>query len=504
MKVKHALLSVSDKTDLLPLAQALIQNNIELIATGGTAEFLKKEGIFSTEVSDLTGFPEILDGRVKTLHPQIHAALLFNREKPEHQRQIQKHHIEPIDLVIVNLYPFEKISRDPKNNFTHAIENIDIGGVSLLRSGAKNFQNVIVISDPADYPELLQQLQNSPTLDFRKKMAIKAFRLTSHYDTTIANYFNPESNQFPPEIFQFNFLSKHPLRYGENPHQKAAFYGDFSSFFTQLQGKELSYNNLLDTQSAIRLIQDFPSPTTAILKHSNPCGVGSGKTLQQAWEKAYATDTQSPFGGIIIFNRSVDVKIAEQLNQIFCEVILAPQFENEARTLFERKKNLRLLQLTDSIVFPSWEFRSLLAGALCQESDFPAKLETKVVTKRQPTPEEREALTFGWNVVKHVKSNAIVYAAADRTLGIGAGQMSRVDASKIAVLKAKESGLSLKNSIIASDAFFPFPDGVIAAAEAGATAVIQPGGSIRDTEIIETCNQHNLAMVFTEQRHFRH
>ena len=503
MKVKRALLSVSDKTHLLSLAQALIQQNIELIATSGTAQFLRKAGIPTLETSELTHFPEILEGRVKTLHPQIHAALLFRRKNPQHETEIKQHGITSIDLVIVNLYPFEKIIRENPDQIDQAIENIDIGGVALLRSSAKNFQNVTVISDPADYPELIQQLKNQITLEFRKKMAVKAFRLTGHYDASIANYFNQTTTSFP-ETFQLNLSNQYPLRYGENPHQKAVFYGDFSPFFTQLQGKELSYNNFLDIQAALRLIQEFNPPTVAIFKHTNPCGVGSAKTPLAAWEKAYTTDPQSSFGGIIILNRPLDLKTAEHLSSLFCEIILAPDFEKEAMALLEKKKNLRLLKFNLSVPLPTEEFRSLFKGILCQEIDSSTSFEANVVTQRQPTPEEWEALTFSWKIVKHVKSNAIVYSASDRTLGIGAGQMSRVDASKIAIIKAQEAGLSLQNSVIASDAFFPFPDGVSAAAEAGATAVIQPGGSVRDPEVIEICNHYNLAMVFTEKRHFRH
>ncbi|MBX7157957.1 MAG: bifunctional phosphoribosylaminoimidazolecarboxamide formyltransferase/IMP cyclohydrolase [Verrucomicrobiae bacterium] len=504
MKVKRALLSVSDKTDLLPLAQTLVQHNIELIATDGTAQYLKKENIPVIEITTLTGFPEMLDGRVKTLHPQIHAALLFQRDNPTHQQQTQQHNILPIDLIIVNLYPFEKIIHNTPENVKQAIENIDIGGVALLRSAAKNFQHVTAICNPQDYLTLTAQLKThgNTTLEYRKNLAQKVFQHTSAYDALIANYLTPNPAS-PPDQLHLALSQTCSLRYGENPHQKAAFYGKFP--FQQLHGKELSYNNLLDTHAALQLIHEFTEPTAAILKHTNPCGVGSAHQLIDAWDKAYATDPFSPFGGILIFNRTITRDLAQKIHTIFCEILLAHHFEPEALDLLKEKKNLRILQFSSFPTIP-WEIKSTLGGLLLQQPDnqlLPAE-KGQVVTRRQPTEEEWQALHFGWRVVKHVKSNAIVYTNTDRTLGIGAGQMSRIDASQIAIQKAHDAGLSLKNSIIASDAFFPFADGVLAAAKAGATAVIQPGGSLRDKEVIEACNHHNLAMILTSERHFRH
>lgn len=507
MKVKRALISVSDKTHLLSLAQTLVKHHIELIATGGTAQFLSQENIPVIEVSNLTGFPEILNGRVKTLHPQIHGAILSQRDNPHHQQEIQKHKIAPIDLIVVNLYPFEKIIQEHPENAklsNEKIENIDIGGVTLLRSAAKNFQHVTALCDPQDYANFIAQLEThgGATLEFRKQMAQKVFQLTSHYDALIANYFSANVTS-PPEQFHLCLTKTCHLRYGENPHQQAAFYGNLP--FQQLHGKELSYNNLLDTHAALQLIHEFSEPTAAILKHTNPCGVGSAQNLPEAWDKAYATDPFSPFGGILIFNRTITRDLTEKICELFCEILLGPDFEPDALSHLKEKKNLRILQFS-SLPPNLWDFKSTLGGLLIQQPDhqlFPVE-KGKVVTRRQPTAQECAALQFGWRVVKHVKSNAIVYTTADRTLGIGAGQMSRIDASQIAIHKAQDAGLSLKQSIIASDAFFPFADGVIAAAKAGATAVIQPGGSLRDKEVIEACNHHNLAMILTGERHFRH
>ncbi|MEZ5405541.1 MAG: bifunctional phosphoribosylaminoimidazolecarboxamide formyltransferase/IMP cyclohydrolase [Verrucomicrobiia bacterium] len=503
MKIKRALISASDKTHLLSLAQTLVKHHVELIATGGTAQFLRQRNIPVIEVSDLTGFPEMLDGRVKTLHPQIHAAILFQRDNPTHQQQTQQHNILPIDLIIVNLYPFEKIIHEAPENVKQAIENIDIGGVALLRSAAKNFQHVTAICNPQDYPTLTAQLQThgNTTLEYRKTLAQKIFQHTSAYDALIANYLTPNPTS-PPEQLHLALPQTCSLRYGENPHQKAAFYGKFP--FQQLHGKELSYNNLLDTHAALQLIHEFTEPTAAILKHTNPCGVGTAHQLIDAWDKAYATDPFSPFGGILIFNRTITPYIAQKISTIFCEILLAPHFEPEALNLLKEKKTCASSNFSP---FPlSLGNQTTLGGLLLQQPDnqlLPAE-KGQVVTRRQPTEEEWQALHFGWRVVKHVKSNAIVYTSTDRTLGIGAGQMSRIDASQIAIQKAHDAGLSLKNSIIASDAFFPFADGVLAAAKAGATAVIQPGGSLRDKEVIEACNHHNLAMVLTSERHFRH
>ncbi len=514
-KIQRALLSVFDKTGLIPFAQALAAAGVELISTGGTAKTLREHGVAVTDLSAYTGFPEMLDGRVKTLHPKIHGGLLYIRGNAGHEAAAQQHGIMPIDLVSVNLYPFAQTIARPGVTLAEAIENIDIGGPSMLRSAAKNHDSVTVVMDPADYAEVADQIAASgqTTAQLRQRLAAKVFAQTSAYDGQIAAYlaktFGVATDAFPATL-QLNLPKAQMLRYGENPHQRAALYGRFADYFQQLHGKELSYNNIIDLTAAAALAAEFAgaAPTLAILKHTNPCGAGQGKTLREAWEKAFATDKQAPFGGIIVVNSALDLPCAEAITEIFSEVIVAPDFAPEALELLRRKKNLRLMKI---LKWPgaasSLELRDVGAESfLLQDRDARAVSETewKVVTKRPPTVEERQAMLFGWPVAKHVKSNAIVYAAADRTLGIGAGQMSRVDASKIAVWKAGEAGLSLRGSVVCSDAFFPFPDGLVAAAEAGASAAIQPGGSVRDAEVIEAANERNMAMVFTGLRHFRH
>jgi phosphoribosylaminoimidazolecarboxamide formyltransferase/IMP cyclohydrolase len=511
---KRALLSVSDKTGLVEFAQKLTAAGYELISTGGTSKALRDAGLTVADISDVTGFPEMLDGRVKTLHPKVHGGLLFLRDNEEHRQQAAKHGIEPIDLVVVNLYPFEQTINKPGVTLEHAIENIDIGGPSMLRSAAKNYRSVTVITDPADYAVVAGEIaaQGDTTLATRERLAAKVFRTTGYYDALIANYLAqrlPEPEAFP-ETFAIPLRRAQALRYGENPHQAAALYGQFPRHFQQLHGKELSYNNLIDINAAVRLIREFigAPPTVAILKHTNPCGLGSGTTLAEAWDKAYATDRQAPFGGIIVVNRPLDLAVAELISEIFSEVIIAPAFKDNAFALLSKKKNLRLMVNSEIVApAPGFEIRSTVGDSfLIQrgDADTVSAADWKVVTKRQPTDAEREALLFGWRVVKHVKSNAIVYAANDRTLGIGAGQMSRIDSSRIAIWKASEAKLDLKGSVIASDAFFPFPDGLIAAAEAGATAAIQPGGSVKDPQVIAAADERGLAMIFTGQRHFRH
>jgi phosphoribosylaminoimidazolecarboxamide formyltransferase/IMP cyclohydrolase len=510
---KRALLSVSDKTGLVDFARALASAGYELISTGGTAKALRDAGLTVADISDVTGFPEMLDGRVKTLHPKVHGGLLFLRDNAEHRAQAQAHAIEPIDLVVVNLYPFEQTIAKPGVTLEHAIENIDIGGPSMLRSAAKNYRSVTVITDPADYAVVAGEIatQGDTTLPTRERLAAKVFRTTGYYDALIANYLAsrlPEPEVFP-ETFALPLRRAQALRYGENPHQAAALYGQFPRHFQQLHGKELSYNNLIDINAAVRLIREFTElPTVAILKHTNPCGLGGGATLAEAWDKAYATDLQAPFGGIIVVNRPLDLAVAQLIAEIFSEVIIAPVFEPDALALLSKKKNLRLMVNSETAApAPGLEIRSTVGDSFLLQrgdADTVSTADWKVVTQRPPTEAEREALLFGWRVVKHVKSNAIVYAARDRTLGIGAGQMSRIDSSRIAIWKASEAKLELKGSIVASDAFFPFPDGLIAAAEAGATAAIQPGGSVRDAEVIAAANERGLAMIFTGQRHFRH
>jgi phosphoribosylaminoimidazolecarboxamide formyltransferase/IMP cyclohydrolase len=510
MKVKRALISVSDKTGLVDFARGLETLGIELLSTGGTARLLREAGLKAKDISEFTGFPEMMDGRVKTLHPKVHGGLLFLRGNAEHEAQAREHGIEPIDLVVVNLYPFESTVRRPGVTDEECIENIDIGGPSMLRSAAKNHASVTVVCDPADYDRVLEQLQTAgeTRLELRRELAAKVFRTTAYYDGLISAHLAGAAADPFPETLALPLRRAQTLRYGENPHQRAALYGPFAERFTQLHGKELSYNNLLDLSAAAQLIGEFSElPTVAILKHTNPCGVGSGKALRDAWDAAYATDRQAPFGGIIAVNRALDEATATAIADIFSEVIIAPAFEESALAILTKKKNLRLLQIRNfNPAAPTLDWRSVAAGILVQERDVqPVEPDQwKVVTKRQPTQDEMRALTFGWRVVRHVKSNAIVYAAADRTLGVGAGQMSRVDSSKLAVWKAGEAKLCLQGSVVASDAFFPFADGVIAAAEAGATAVVQPGGSVRDAEAIAACDERNLAMVFTGHRHFRH
>jgi phosphoribosylaminoimidazolecarboxamide formyltransferase/IMP cyclohydrolase len=511
---KRALLSVSDKTGLVDFAGRLAAAGYELISTGGTATALRGAGLTVADISDLTGFPEMLDGRVKTLHPKVHGGLLFLRDNDEHRKQAAQHGIEPIDLVVVNLYPFEQTIGKPGVTLEHAIENIDIGGPSMLRSAAKNYRSVTVVTDPADYAVVAGEISShgDTTLATRERLAAKVFRTTGYYDALIANYLAqrlPEPESFP-ETFALPLRRAQALRYGENPHQAAALYGQFPRHFQQLHGKELSYNNLIDISAAVRLIREFAGgiPTVAILKHTNPCGIGSAPTLTEAWAGAYATDRQAPFGGIIVVNRPLDLAVAQLIAEIFSEVIIAPAFEPDALALLSKKKNLRLVVNSEtSAPAPGLEIRSAVGDSFLLQrgdADTVSTADWKVVTKRPPTDAEREALLFGWRVVKHVKSNAIVYAARDRTLGIGAGQMSRIDSSRIAIWKASEAKLDLTGSIVASDAFFPFPDGLIAAAEAGATAAIQPGGSVKDAQVIAAADQRGLAMIFTGQRHFRH
>ncbi|HLB33520.1 MAG: bifunctional phosphoribosylaminoimidazolecarboxamide formyltransferase/IMP cyclohydrolase [Verrucomicrobia bacterium RIFCSPHIGHO2_12_FULL_41_10] len=510
MQIKRALLSVSNKSGLIDFARGLIEQGVELISTGGTAKALAAEGIPVCEISDFTGFPEMMDGRVKTLHPKIHGGLLYRRDNPEHLAQAKAHDILPIDLVCVNLYPFAETIAKKETTLEQAIEQIDIGGPSMIRSASKNYHAVTVVVDPDDYPRILDAMSagnGSTTPELRARLAVKAFSTTAAYDHAISAYLDGEI--VPGSSLSLDLPQVCRLRYGENPHQEAELYGNFFDYFEKLHGKELSFNNILDITAATRLISEFDKPTVAILKHTNPCGVGSDSDLCAAWEKAFATDRSAPFGGIIIVNRPVDEAFAKAISEIFSEVIIAPEFSAEARAILQKKKNLRLMRLIQPIPSTTRDIRSVIGGLLVQDADIDdsnkiGEMERHVVTSRPPTRDELEAMEFGWKVVKHVKSNAIVYVSRDRTLGIGAGQMSRVDASRIAVWKAAEAGLSLKGSVVCSDAFFPFADGLIAAAEAQASAAIQPGGSIRDEEVIAAANERGMAMVFTGMRHFRH
>jgi phosphoribosylaminoimidazolecarboxamide formyltransferase/IMP cyclohydrolase len=514
---KFALLSVSDKTGIIPFARTLVDcHEFTLLSTGGTARLLREEGIPVTDVSEHTGFPEMMDGRVKTLHPTIHGGLLCMRNNSEHLTAAQDHGIGLIDLVVVNLYPFEETVAREGVSFSEAIEQIDIGGPSMLRSAAKNHESVTVVCDPADYEQVLESLHSpEEAKPLRSFLAQKVFTRTFNYDRAISDYLSKQNEEFPdldaisgfPAKLDVQAPKAKSLRYGENPHQKAALYGEFLNYFNQLQGKELSYNNILDISAAAYLIGEFEQPSVAILKHTNPCGVASANNLEAAWESAYSTDRQAPFGGIIVVNNTLGAELAQKISEIFCEVIIAPGFSDQALEVFSRKKNLRLLVSKSGFGAETLqEIKSIPGGYLAQDRD-QKKVNPKafeVVSKRQPTEMEWRSMIFGWRVVRHVKSNAIVYSGDECTLGVGAGQMSRVDSSRIAVWKAGEAGLSLSGSTVASDAFFPFADGLLAAADAGATAAIQPGGSRRDEEVIAAANERNLAMVFTRNRHFRH
>jgi phosphoribosylaminoimidazolecarboxamide formyltransferase/IMP cyclohydrolase len=507
-QIRRALISVSDKRGLIEFATALRAMGVEILSTGGTLTALRAAGIEARPVAEIIGFPEILDGRVKTLHPKIHGALLGRPDLPDHVRQMQEHGIEPIDLVVVNLYPFERTVANPGVLREEAIENIDIGGPSMLRSAAKNHAFKAVVVDPGRYDALIGEMRASNGMvsaETCAALALDVFRHTSAYDAAIAEYLaGPDAL---PAALHLHVPKDSELRYGENPHQHAALYGTFSEIFVKLHGKELSFNNIVDLSAAALLVAEFDEPTVAIVKHTNPCGVGSARTLAEAYDKAFATDTKSPFGGIVAVNRTLDLQAAERINQVFTEVIVAPEFPAPVLELLRKKKDRRLVRLSGK----PWnalryDLRSVPGGYLLQDPDRPAPSAEhfRVVTKRSPTAEEERALRFAWRVAKHVKSNAIVYARADRTLGVGAGQMSRVASAKIAAAKAEDAGLHLDGCAVGSDAYFPFPDGLLETVRAGATAVIQPGGSVRDDEVIAAANEHDIAMVFTGTRHFRH
>jgi phosphoribosylaminoimidazolecarboxamide formyltransferase/IMP cyclohydrolase len=516
-RIQRAILSVTDKTGLVEFARQLAGLDVELISTGGTAKLLRDSGIAVKDISDLTGFPEMLDGRVKTLHPKVHGGILHRRENPAHRSAVAEHGIEPIDMVVVNLYAFEKTAAKAGVHFDELIENIDIGGPSMIRSAAKNFQDVAVVTSPADYAVLADEMLKSGgalSAATRWRLAQRAFATTAAYDSAIASTLervnsNGHFELNPPEGFpqtlRMAFQKVTDLRYGENPHQKAAMYSDGSGKGVangqQLQGKELSYNNIVDTQAAWDLAQEFEEPVVAIIKHTNPCGTATGKTLLEAYKKALECDPVSAFGGVIGVNRVIDGAAAEEMAKLFLEVIAAPGFEDAAQAKFASKKNLRLVGVVPSD--QKWVLKNVSGGMLVQDADQRPLTEAdlKVVTQRQPTPDEKRALLFGWKVCKHVKSNAILYVRDGQTVGVGAGQMSRVDSCKIGAMKAQ---LPLKGTVAASDAFFPFPDGVEEIARAGATAIIQPGGSVRDQEVIEAADRHGMAMIFTGVRHFRH
>ena len=520
--VKRALLSVFDKTGLVPFARALAARGVVLISTGGTAKALKDAGLAVTDVAEVTGFPEMLEGRVKTLHPAIHGGLLARRDKPEHLATIARHGIAPIDLLVSNLYPFAAtVARGA--SFEDCVENIDIGGPAMIRAAAKNFEGVAVVTDPGEYEAVLADLaahEGATSLALRRRLMQLAYARTGAYDAAIAEWLGAQSGDVFPETLGVAARLKQRLRYGENPHQQAAFYVGGAArpgvaTAEQLQGKELSYNNLNDTDAAFELVAEFEPPAVAIIKHANPCGVAVGKDLADAYQKALACDPVSAYGGIVAVNRPLDGATAELVGKLFAEVVIAPEIDAAAREVLKKKTQLRLLR-TGGLPDPAASgvtLRSLASGYLLQTRDNGRinACDLKTVTKRAPTPSELDDLVFAFRVAKHVKSNAIVYAKAGATVGIGAGQMSRVDSSRIAAWKAAESGKAAglaespaKGSVVASDAFFPFADGLLAAIEAGATAVIQPGGSIRDTDVIAAADQAGIAMVFTGMRHFRH
>jgi phosphoribosylaminoimidazolecarboxamide formyltransferase/IMP cyclohydrolase len=504
----RALISVWDKQGLVEFAQGLAELGVSLVSTGNTQRILSETGVDVRSVSDVTGFPEILDGRVKTLHPAIHGGILAKRELDNHRQQMDQHGITPFDLVVVNLYPFVQTISRPDVSLADALEQIDIGGVALIRAAAKNFHSVLVIVDPADYSLVLDMLRvGAVPPEVRQRLAAKAFAHTSAYDAAIAGYL---ADAPFPETLPLAWSHAQGLRYGENPHQQAALYGQFFSFFEQLHGKELSYNNIVDVAAAQQLVEEFhpdEGVALAIIKHTNPCGVGLGTTTVEAWERAFATDTQSAFGGIVAVNVRCDLALAQAIDEIFTEVIIAPDYDDDALKLLRKKKNRRLMRLLQPVTQPGqMMIRSVPGGVLLQNADTNPLAEEpfNVVSQRAPTEDEQVALRFAWRVAKHVKSNAIVYTAVDRTLGIGAGQMSRVDSSYMAAHKAEQAQLSLQGSVVASDAMFPFADGVEIALQAGATAVIQPGGSVRDKEVIEAVDRMGAAMVFTGHRHFLH
>jgi len=513
LNIQRALLSVSDKTGIVALAKTLHQAGIEIISTGGTGKKIREADIPVTDVSEVTGFEECLDGRVKTLHPIIHGGILGRTSHQPDVDEMKRLDIDPIELVVVNLYPFKETIAKADCTPAIATENIDIGGPTMIRAAAKNFAHVCVLTSPSQYNDFSEELRQDGTISFAKRRtwAKTAFNHTANYDSAIANYFNElESDEdVLPEQLNISLPKSQTLRYGENPHQQAAVYGNQTEFIDCFHGKQLSYNNFLDVDSALNLIADFQDskPTCAIFKHTVPCGVASDEALSTAWSKAFQTDTKSPFGGIVVVNKELDAETAQKIDQIFTEIIIAPSYSQDALELLKEKKNRRLIRLKKNVSMGAKnQFRSIFGGALSQESDYKVTTqeELETVTKREPTQKEVEDLLFAWKVVKHVKSNAIVYAKDNRTIGIGTGQTSRVESSQIAIAKAREEGLSLKGTAIASDAFFPFPDGVEAAAEAGATCVIQPGGSIRDDQVIEAADKLELAMVLTGKRHFRH
>lgn len=515
MAIRRALVSVSDKTGIVEFCRELSQLGVEIISTGGTKTLLEKENVPVIGISDVTGFPEVLDGRVKTLHPAVHSGLLAIRDNAEHRETMEKLGLDYIDLVVVNLYPFQATIEKPGVTYEEAIENIDIGGPTMLRSAAKNHAFVTVVVDAGDYAKVLEEVRQSgdTTLDTRKRLAAKVFRHTAAYDALISDYFAKVLDEPLPERLTVTYEKVQDLRYGENPHQRAAFYrkpiSSPGSITTaeQLHGKELSYNNINDANAALAIVKEFDEPAVVAVKHMNPCGVGIGADIDEAYRKAYEADPTSIFGGIVAANRVIGAETAKRLSEIFLEIVLAPDFTPEALDILTKKKNIRLLRLGDIAAAaerkPEWLISSVEGGMLVQQSDVHSLSEAdlKVVTDRAPTPEELKQLLFGWKVVKHVKSNAILLAKDSMTVGVGAGQMNRVGAARIAI---EQAGAKARGAVLASDAFFPMGDTLELAAKAGITAVIQPGGSIKDEESIAVANANNIAMVMTGVRHFKH
>lgn len=509
--MKRALISVSNKSNITDFAKGLSELGIEVISTGGTLKSLQESGVDAVAIDEVTGFPEIMDGRVKTLHPKVHGGLLGKRSNPDHMKQMEENDIQPIDIVVVNLYPFKETLQKAGVSKEEIIENIDIGGPTMLRSAAKNFEDVLVIVDPEDYPRVLEALkEDNVSLELRQQLAAKVFRHTANYDAMIAGYFAGETGEEFPETYTVTYEKVQDLRYGENPHQAAAFYraplstGLSLARAKQLHGKELSYNNIQDANAALEIVEEYSEPAAVAVKHMNPCGIGVADSLSQAFQSAYDADPVSIFGGIIALNREVDAATAEILSGIFLEIVVAPGFTNEALEILTQKKNIRLLEVdmtqTKEVTH---KLTSVSGGVLIQHQDAGQVTadDIKVVTKRQPTEKEIADLLFAWKAVKHVKSNAIVLAKDNQTIGIGAGQMNRVGSAKIAI---EQAGEKAQGSVLASDAFFPMPDTVENAIKAGVTAIIQPGGSKRDQDSIDVCDEHGIAMVYTNMRHFKH
>ncbi|WP_100371659.1 bifunctional phosphoribosylaminoimidazolecarboxamide formyltransferase/IMP cyclohydrolase [Bacillus sp. FJAT-45037] len=509
---RRALVSVSNKEGIIPFVEGLVKQGFEVVSTGGTKKAIQEAGIAVTGIQEVTGFPEILEGRVKTLHPNIHGGLLAMREKQDHLKQLNEHHITPIDVVVVNLYPFQQTIAKEGTTFEEAIENIDIGGPSMLRAAAKNHKHVTVVVDPTDYEGVLAELQETSDVksETRRRLAAKVFRHTAAYDAVIAEYLTEAVGEESPESFTITYEKKQDLRYGENPHQKATFYkkplakkGSIATA-VQLHGKELSYNNINDANAALAIVKEFMQPAAVAVKHMNPCGVGTGQTIEEAYDKAFDADHVSIFGGIIALNKEVDASTALKMKEIFLEIIIAPSFTKEALAILQEKKNLRLLTVeTTKAASTEKTLTSIHGGLLIQDEDIYSfeDADITVPTKREPTEEEWNALKLAWKVVKHVKSNAIVLANNQMTVGVGAGQMNRVGAASIALTQAAER---MEGVVMGSDAFFPMGDTVEAAAKAGVKAIIQPGGSIRDQESIDMADQYGIAMVFTGVRHFKH